>query len=369
MIKPVRGIPKGVDCRRKRLANGSVKTYWFLRELGLANGRLPGGPGDPEFYAEYARKIAAPTRAKTPENKNTLSGLITIYRSSRDFRDLADKTRRDYDTALEAISTHFRPDTRLSGVLDHPKMRRHIEEWHAGMSATPRKADLTLAVLHRLLEFGVRKAYLERNCSGGIKRLYQSSRAALIWTPDQIEALCASASKEVSCAVKLAYATGQRQGDLLKLTWNDVCADGITFRTSKTGLTLFVPMYDELRVALNLAPRVSVQVVTGPGERPWRSDTFRHEFSKAYRVSGIQPGLHFHDLRGSALKAFADAGCSDLELRAISGHSMKSLPGALGSYIVGFRSLAESAVRKRENANRTRDANQSCKLPEVGGVL
>jgi hypothetical protein len=64
--------------------------------------------------------------------------------------------------------------------------------------------------------------------------------------------------------------------------------------------------------------------------------------------------LRFHDLRGSAVKAFADAGCSELEIRAISGHSMRSLAGALGSYVDRWRSLAEAAVRKRENATRTK---------------
>lgn len=50
----------------------------------------------------------------------------------------------------------------------------------------------------------------------------------------------------------------------------------------------------------------------------------------------------------------AAAGCSELEIRAISGHSMKALPGALGSYIDAWKSLAEAAVRKRENARRTK---------------
>jgi integrase len=159
----------------------------------------------------------------------------------------------------------------------------------------------------------------------------------------------------------VAYATGQRQGDLLALTWNDVKDDGVTFRTSKTGVRIVVPMYDELRTALADIPRRSVQVLTGPGGQPWQVDTFRHAFAKARKTTGVGEGLHFHDLRGSALKAFADAGCSELELRSIAGHSMKSMSGALSSYIDAFRSLAESAVRKRENAQRTllqtRDAN------------
>jgi hypothetical protein len=91
--------------------------------------------------------------------------------------------------------------------------------------------------------------------------------------------------------------------------------------------------------------------------RAWNIHTFRHEFRRACQDAQLRHELHFHDLRGSALKAFADAGASELEIRAISGHSMKSLPGALGSYIDAWRSLAEAAVAKRQNAKRTKSAN------------
>lgn len=120
----------------------------------------------------------------------------------------------------------------------------------------------------------------------------------------------------------------------LSLCWSDVTDGGVTFRTAKTGVRIFVPMYDELHEALALIPRAdSAQVLTSRSGRPWNAHTFRHEFKAACRDAGVPDELHFHDIRGSALKAFADAGASELELRAISGHSMKSMPGALGAYV------------------------------------
>jgi hypothetical protein len=117
---------------------------------------------------------------------------------------------------------------------------------------------------------------------------------------------------------------------------------------------LFIPMYDELTEALALCPRRGPHVLTSANGRPWRADTFRHAFKTACQELELPNELRFHDLRGSALKAFADAGASELEIRAISGHSMKALAGALGSYIDAWKSLAEGAVRKRENARRTK---------------
>ncbi|HEY9217666.1 MAG TPA: tyrosine-type recombinase/integrase [Phenylobacterium sp.] len=252
--------------------------------------------------------------------------------------------------------------------MDNVKMRGHVEAWHRSMAANPRTADMRLAVLSRLLSFGVARELLAHNRALGIRRIYKSARVRSIWTSEEIDKFCEAATPELTWAVRLAYATGQRQGDLLSLTWNDVSDEGVTFRTSKTGVRLFVPMYDELREALAGIPRRSIQVLTAPAGRPWTADNFRHEFRRACSAADVGAGLHFHDLRGSALKAFADAGASELELRAISGHAMSSLSGALSSYIDAFRSLAEAAVRKRENAHRTSFANRGCKPRNSGGT-
>lgn len=365
MPKRTRGVPKGVDKRFKRLADGTFRTYWFVRALGLKEGRLQGAPGDAEFHAEYARKIAGLAARNAPDpNAATLTALITLYQASRDFTDLGASSKKDYGAALHVIREHFGAATRLRGVLDHAKMHAHIERWHEGMAATPRKADLQLAVLHKLLEFGKRKAVLDHNRASGIRRLYVSNRAKLFWTSEQIEKLCEVGPPEIGWVIRLAYVTGQRQGDLLALRWSQVSEKEVVFETSKTDVRIVVPMYIELAEVLAQIPKRAMHVLTGPGGRAWNAHTFRHLFHKACADAEVGEGLHFHDLRGTALKAFAEAGCSELELRAISGHSMKALTGALGSYIDAFRSLAESAVQKRENAYRTKIANQACK-PEV----
>ncbi|HET9160227.1 MAG TPA: tyrosine-type recombinase/integrase [Caulobacteraceae bacterium] len=129
---------------------------------------------------------------------------------------------------------------------------------------------------------------------------------------------------------------------------------------------VFVAMYDELSEALALASKRGICVLTMPGGQPWKADYFRHSFKEACRAADIPDELHFHDLRGSALKAFADAGASELELRAISGHSMSQMGGALGHYINPFRSLAESAVQSGQNARRTKSANRKCKPTTKG---
>ena len=353
-----RGFP-GVDRRVKRLASGRAVIYYFYRPLGLAKGRLP-DPKDPDFIQAYADRVREATgaRARIPTDARTLGELKILMRASRDWGEISLSQRKSYERAFEAIKTQWPDSTGLHGVMDHPKMRPVIIEWFEGFSETPPTANMHKAGLSKLLSFAVDRGLLERNLALGLKRIATESRAAIVWTAEHIELARERMSVEMRAALLLAYATAQRQGDLLSLTWNDVTADGVTFRPAKQQRRfrqrLLVPIYDELTDALALCERRGVCVLTTKAGRPWNTHSFRHAFKDAARACGLPDELRFNDLRGSALKAFADAGASELEIRAISGHSMKALPGALGSYIDAWKSLAEAAVRKRENASRTR---------------
>lgn len=60
--------------------------------------------------------------------------------------------------------------------------------------------------------------------------------------------------------------------------------------------------------------------------------------------------LHFHDLRGTAVTMLAEAGCSNAEIAAITGHSMQHVETILTKYVSLTRDLAQSAMAKLENA-------------------
>ena len=60
--------------------------------------------------------------------------------------------------------------------------------------------------------------------------------------------------------------------------------------------------------------------------------------------------LHFHDLRGTAVTMLAEAGCSNAEIAAITGHSLTHVETILVKYMSLTRDLARSAMTKLENA-------------------
>ena len=64
---------------------------------------------------------------------------------------------------------------------------------------------------------------------------------------------------------------------------------------------------------------------------------------QAKRRAGTKD-LTFHDLRGTGLQLMAEAGCTEMEMAAISGHA--GTQSKLSNYIGRSRELALSAYQK-----------------------
>jgi len=157
------------------------------------------------------------------------------------------------------------------------------------------------------------------------------------------------ASDELKLALILAISTGQRQGDLLRMTWGQYDGAWINHRQSKGKKQVAVPIHRDLKKVLDQVPRRSTLILTTPTGLPWKSDWFRNRWRDASKAAGIKD-LHFHDLRGTAVTMLAEAGCSNAEIAAITGHSMKHVETILTKYVSLTRDLAQSAMAKLENA-------------------
>ena len=81
---------KGINSKRKRLADGSTKTYYYAWKGGP---RLRGEPGTPEFIASYNEAVAA--RVAPPSG--VLLALLFQFQDSAEFQfGISPRTRRDY---------------------------------------------------------------------------------------------------------------------------------------------------------------------------------------------------------------------------------------------------------------------------------
>ena len=135
--------------------------------------------------------------------------------------------------------------------------------------------------------------------------------------------------------VRIALCTGMRSGEISSLRRNqiDLAKRTVTLTETKNGSTRTVPLSHSaalvLRAALSnpVRPFDTDLVFFGEpgrdGER--RPYDFKLEWHRKLKSAGIK-GLRFHDLRHEAVSRLVEAGLSDQEVAAISGHkSMQML--------------------------------------------
>ena len=345
---------KGINKVRKRLASGEVKTYYFHRATDTA---LPSDPNSLEFlkaYAEAQEKIKSVGR-----NKGALKELIHRYMISEDFAGLKPRTKQDYKRQIIKIENAF-GDMPI-GVLNDSRVRGDFLDWRDGLAkASKKQADYAITVLGVILAWSMDRGLVAVNYAARPKKLYRSERASIIWSDNDIALFLKGASPELQLAMVLARDTGQRQGDLLRLTWAAYDGNYICLKQRKTGKEVEILVTRELRSLLN---RVKVEraangleattILTRPDGQPWKVDNFRHHWRKATLLAALD-GKRFQDLRGTTVTALADAGCNTIQIAAVTGHSLKSVEAILEHYLARTRVQGDAAIHKFENARSTK---------------
>jgi integrase len=269
------------------------------------------------------------------------------YQGSGEFAGLAARTRADYIKHIKAIEKEF-GDFPLSALTDR-RTRGIFMAWRDRLAARSRRqADYAWQVLARVLSWGHDRGLVLANpCARG-GRLYRGSRVDSIWTSDDEATFLRSAPKHFHLALLLALWTGQRQGDLLRLTWSAYDGTHIRLRQSKTGERVVIPVGAPLKAALDAATKHGPLILTNSLRRPWTSHGFQSSWSIAARRAGIV-GVTFHDLRGTAVTRLAIVGCTEPEIATITGHSLRDVRSILdANYLHRDAALGESAIRKLE---------------------
>ena len=335
---------KGLNCATKRLADGTVRTYYYAWRGGPL---LRGEPGTPEFVASYNEAIA---RKVTPP-QGVLLSILQGYQVSSDFLGCAERTRRDYVDKFKLIEKEF-SDFPLSALTDR-RTRGIFMAWRDRLATRSRRqADYAWQVLARVLSWAHDRGLVLANpCARG-GRLYRGSRAEKIWRADDQARFLAHAPAHLHLPLLLALWTGQRQGDLLRLPWSAYDGTHIRLRQSKTGRRVVIRIGAPLKRALDAAPRRSPIILTSKAGRPWTSGGFRASWRIACDAAGISE-ITFNDLRGTAVTRLALAQATEAEIATITGHSLRDVRSILDAhYLARDPALGDSAITKLEDARK-----------------
>ena len=217
--------------------------------------------------------------------------------------------------------------------------------------ASARQADYHWTVLNVAMNWALGREMIDRNPFAKADKLYDTTRVDKIWMPADEKKLLAVASPPIALAFLLAIHTGQRQGDLLRLTWSAYDGVRINLRQGKGDVPVSVKLVSALKTALDRTEREHGRIlVTARSGEPWTENGFRVSWRKAKIAAGIT-GLTFHDLRGTAVTRLFLAGATEAEIATITGHSLKDVRSILDvHYFHRDTRLADSGIDKLEKS-------------------
>jgi len=151
---------KGLNSRRKALADGSLVTYYYAWKGGP---RLAGELGSPEFIASYHEAVTAKKAAPI----GVLLSLMQAYQGSAEFAGLRDRTRLDYVKQIKLIEGQF-GDFPLA-ALGSRGTRAVFLAWRDELALKSRRqADYAWTVLARVLSWSKHRGLISDNpCERG----------------------------------------------------------------------------------------------------------------------------------------------------------------------------------------------------------
>lgn len=352
---------------------------YYVRVPGAHKVRLRAAIGTDAFLAEYRSALAAieagtppvdpRRRPRLPKPKpNTFRWLCAQYLDSADFRQNAVITRTNQRAILdhccrEPISPG-NPLTFADFPLDRmtPKAILILRDRKADR---PGAATNRVKLLRRLFAWAADPAvgHVATNIARDIKRLRPKKPGGFRpWTVEDVQAYRKRhpIGSKARLALELLLLTAQRRSDIVRLGRQHIDRGGFlrftqTKRAGIAPVTLTLPIHPELQAAIDLLPRDSLTfLLTGFG-KPFTSNGFGNWFRERCDEAGL-PHCSAHGLRKASSQLLAEAGATDREIMAITGHKTSA---EVDRYTRAARQrrLAKSAMAKLAVAPQDENEN------------
>ena len=243
-------------------------------------------------YQAAMRKYA---ELNNGQNLSTMSSLMDLYVKDK-LPEKSKNTQYGYLSQLRFLRAVF------GSMAPHEVLPKDIYGYR---SRRPKvSANREIALLSTVMQYGVELGLLNVNPCRSVKRNTEKPRDRYV-TDEEFQAVRSAASESVRLAMDIAYQTGLRMADILKLTLRDVGESGITIRTNKDRKNLVFTWTPELRAVVERSRQRKVTglalVCTRDGGKYSESgfkSVWQRLIVKAFKTGIIAERFQFRDLRG-----------------------------------------------------------------------
>ena len=191
----------------------------------------------------------------------------------------------------------------------------------AAKANTPHAANNLRKVLRQLLKHAIDIKMITVNPTLEVKRFTTEGDGIHTWTEYEVQQFTArhQLGSRSHLALMLMLHTGQRLSDVVRMGWQHVRNGKIAVCQQKTNTPLLLPISDELAATLALLPRTNMTFLLTARGAPFTSAGFGNWFRERCDEAGL-PQCSAHGLRKLTATRLANAGCSEREIMAITGH-------------------------------------------------
>lgn len=183
-------------------------------------------------------------------------------------------------------------------------------------------ANMLRKRLRALMQFAIRQGLTDKNPVTATRPFKIDGDGFHTWTEDEISAY--EARHPIGTMARLTFDlllwTGQRGGDIRTLGPGHVQRKRITLKQEKTGAHVSLPILPPLAASILATPSKALVFILTDYGKPFSRAGFGNKFREWCDQAGLT-GCSAHGLRKAAARRFAEAGCSNQQIKSWTGHT------------------------------------------------
>ena len=304
-----------------------------------------------DVYADYKRGIHRQVKAE----ESSVAGLVSYYKTTNDYRRLSSNSKRFYNAMIkDATRIAFGNGIPLGEMKSSNVTPEHADKLYLKLQElkSQHRATHVCKVLRKIWFMGLRAGRVKSNPFQRMNLKGLEDRKVL-WEPEQVEKFIQTADEmnmgSIGTMALLCYDLCQRPGDMRQLTWGNLKRDCIAFIQEKTGTEVTIPcsprLLDRLRTIKpsNASDMEHIVICEATGKLFDRR-LYAKWAARVRNQSGLPSHLQIRDLRRTGATEMAEAGCTEDELRSVTGHQSRDV---LSIYVRPTIKLAAAGINKR----------------------
>lgn len=299
---------------------GPVTRYYY--DHGIVNGKRWREPLGTDYAAAILRWAELEGEQNAPASRATLRDVADAYRREV-IPTKAERTQRDNLRELGRLLAFFDdPPAQLEAI--EPQHVRQYLRWRKG---SPVRANREKALLSHIWNWAREQGYTAKpNPCAGVHGNRETGRKVYV-EDAQFAAIRAYADPVTATAMDLAYLTGQRPGDVLRMSLADVRDGVLEVRQGKTGALVRITIEGELAqviegIKMQAAARkvASMRMLANAEGHVIGLNALSRRFRSAVEGAGLS-GIQLRDLRAKAATDKAESAGDARQAQRQLGHT------------------------------------------------